>query len=193
MGRNKQVSCKICSKMMRSDHVKRHMHVHEKRNKNTKKPYDYAHCNYNKNEGNLFSSNMCDKLEQCLGGLLKTETLRDSETKKISEVLEKHKDKVRAEIGKFLQKRKGQKFQIILKVTLQQSNGEDMQEVHFSGESKLILDLFQFDELYKENQENICKSFHKRVIEGSGWLLESIDSFILRLCQSSFHNPIVLS
>ena len=193
MGRHKQISCKICSKMMRSDHVKRHMHVHEKRNKNTKKPYDYARSNYNKNEGNQFSSNMCDKLEQRLGGLLKTETWRDSETKKISEVLEKHKDKVRAEIGKFLQKKKGTKFQIILKVTLQQLNGEDMQEVHFSGESKLILDLFQFDELYKENKKNICKSFHEKVIEGSGWLLESVDSFILRLCQSSYHNPIVLS
>ena len=68
-----------------------------------------------------------------------------------------------------------------------------MQKVHFSGESKLILDLFQFDELYKENQENICKSFHERVIEGSGWLLESIDSFILRLYHSSFYNPIALS
>ena len=86
-----------------------------------------------------------------------------------------------------------QKFQIILKVTLQQLNSEDMQKVHFSGESKLILDLFQFDELYKENKETICKSFHERVIEGSGWLLESIDSFILRLYQSSFYNPIVLS
>ena len=73
------------------------MHVHEKRNKNTKKPYDYARSNYNKNQGNQFSSNMCDKLEQHLEGLLKTETWRDSENKKISEVLEKHKDKVRAE------------------------------------------------------------------------------------------------
>ena len=33
MGRNKQVSCKICFKTMRSDVVKRHMKVHEKRNK----------------------------------------------------------------------------------------------------------------------------------------------------------------
>ena len=86
------------------------MHVHEKRNKNTKKFYDYGHCNYNKNEGSLFSSNICDKLEQCLGGLLKTETWRDSETKKISKVLEKHKDKVRAEIGNFFKRKKDQSF-----------------------------------------------------------------------------------
>ena len=28
MGRNKQISCKICSKVMRSDHLKRHMKKH---------------------------------------------------------------------------------------------------------------------------------------------------------------------
>ena len=32
MGKNKQVSCKICFKSMRSDHLKRHMKVHVKRN-----------------------------------------------------------------------------------------------------------------------------------------------------------------
>ena len=84
-----------------------------------KKPYDCSHYNYKKNDGNQFFSN-CDELEQCLGGSLETETWRHSETKKISEVLEKCKDKVRAEIEKFLQKKKGPKFQIILKVTLQQ-------------------------------------------------------------------------
>ena len=33
MGKNKQVSCKICFRVMRSDVVKRHMKVHEKTNK----------------------------------------------------------------------------------------------------------------------------------------------------------------
>ena len=33
MGKNKQVSCNICYKTMRSDVVKRHMKVHEKTNK----------------------------------------------------------------------------------------------------------------------------------------------------------------
>ena len=32
MGKNKQVSCKICYKTMRSDHLNRHMKVHVKRN-----------------------------------------------------------------------------------------------------------------------------------------------------------------
>ena len=31
MGRNKQATCKICDREMRSDHLKRHMKVHEKR------------------------------------------------------------------------------------------------------------------------------------------------------------------
>ena len=29
MGRNKQSSCEICSKVMRCDHLKRHMKIHE--------------------------------------------------------------------------------------------------------------------------------------------------------------------
>ena len=32
MGNNKQISCKICFRVMRSDHLKRHMKVHVKRN-----------------------------------------------------------------------------------------------------------------------------------------------------------------
>ena len=32
MGRNKQVSCRICLRLMRSDNLKRHMKVHVKRN-----------------------------------------------------------------------------------------------------------------------------------------------------------------
>ena len=34
MGRNKQATCKICDREMRSDHLKRHMKVHEKRKNN---------------------------------------------------------------------------------------------------------------------------------------------------------------
>ena len=34
MGRNKQATCKMCDREMRSDHLKRHMKVHEKRKNN---------------------------------------------------------------------------------------------------------------------------------------------------------------
>ena len=45
MGNNKQISCKICFRLMRSDNMKRHLEVHEKR-KETSKPH-HQFYNYN--------------------------------------------------------------------------------------------------------------------------------------------------
>ena len=40
MGANKQISCKICSKVMRSDNLSRHMHKHLPNNDHLSKDID---------------------------------------------------------------------------------------------------------------------------------------------------------
>ena len=125
----------------------------------------------------------CDEQEQCLGGVLQTKTWKHRGSKDILVVLDKYKGKCRASVAHYLKKQKGLKFHIILKVKLQKLDGADEAEVHFCGKNKRLTDLSEYDELYEESREKIWKSFEEWIKEGSGWVIQSIEEVVLKLCK----------
>ena len=60
MGRHKQVTCGTCLRIMRSDNLKGHMKVHEKREESSKSPQQFYNYNLFKNL-NLYQE-ICEKI-----------------------------------------------------------------------------------------------------------------------------------
>ena len=83
-----------------------------------------------------------------------------------------------------LKKNKGIIFHVTLKVTLYKlkMDGEvETRPVYLQGENRRILDLSKFNDLYAESKNKIWNTFDAWLKEGSGWIIQSMDEFILKI------------
>ena len=46
-----------------------------------------------------------------------------------------------------------------------------------------MLDMPEFDDIYEESKAEIWNSFDKWSKEGSGWRIQSVNKFILKICK----------
>ena len=60
MGRHKQIVCKKCCRVMRSDNLKKHMKVHEKYNENSLNSIYSSRTSLDKDDESEFSSSETD-------------------------------------------------------------------------------------------------------------------------------------
>merc|ERR1712208_148426 len=73
-----------------------------------------------------------------------------------------------------------------LKVTLfkmKQDGEAETRPVYLRGENRRMLDLSEFNDLYDESKNKIWKTFDAWLKEGSGWIIQSMDEFILKICR----------
>ena len=85
-----------------------------------------------------------------------------------------------------LKKNKGIIFHITLKVTLykMKQDGEvETRSVYLKGKNRRILDISEFQDLYDESKNKIWLTFDEWLKEGSGWIIQSMDEFILKICR----------
>ena len=55
--------------------------------------------------------------------------------------------------------------------------------VYLRDESRRMLDLSEFNDLYAESKNKIWNVFDGWLKEGSGWIIKSMDEFILKICK----------
>ena len=100
--------------------------------------------------------------------------------------LEKYKGKCKRSVWYHLKKNKGIIFHITLKITLfkMKQDGEIVtRAVYLRGKNRRMLDISEFNELYDESKNKIWLTFDEWLKEGSGWRIESMDEFILKICR----------
>ena len=100
--------------------------------------------------------------------------------------MENYKGKCMRSVWYHLKKNKGIIFHITLKVTLfkMKQDGEvETRPVYLHGENRRMLDLSEFNDLYNESKNKIWKTFDAWLKEGSGWIIQSMDEYILKICR----------
>merc|ERR1712215_410069 len=73
-----------------------------------------------------------------------------------------------------------------LKVTLykMKQDGEvETRPVYLRGDNRRMLDLSEFNDLYAESKNKIWNTFDACLKEGSGWIIQNMNEFILKICK----------
>ena len=123
----------------------------------------------------------------CFGGTLHMKIWKHRGSKDILMEMENYKGKCMRSVWYHLKKNKGIIFHITLKVTLfkMKQDGEvETRPVYLHGENRRILDLSEFNDLYNESKNKIWKTFDAWLKEGSGWIIQSMDEYILKICST---------
>ena len=64
-----------------------------------------------------------------------------------------------------------------------QDGGIETRTAYFSGKTRRMIDMREFQDLYAESKAKIWNSFDKWIKEGSGWRIESVQKVILKICK----------
>ena len=146
----------------------------------TEEPLVYS-CNQGPNE-----DEPSDENQSCFGGSLYKKIWNHQGSKDILIVMEEYKERCKNSTWFHLKQHNGITFYITLETTLFKikQNGEiETRKVYFCGKNRRMLDMSEFDELYEESKAKIWSSFDKWLKEGSGWRIQSVNKFILKICK----------
>ena len=127
-----------------------------------------------------------DDTETCFGGTLQTKIWKPRGTKDILKVLENYKSQCMRSAWYHLKKNKGIIFHITLKITLfkiKQDGEVETRAVYLRGKNRRMLDISEFEDLYDESKNKIWLTFDAWLKDGSGWIIQSIDEFHLKICK----------
>ena len=118
---------------------------------------------------------------------LYTITFEPSNARDINRTGEKYKSRIKAKVQSHMHR--NITFHLRYKVRLVNSNeGEEERIVHhFNSGNRRILDMEEFDEEYRGHMDKINEELENYTGEGSGWVLEQIESVFLQI---SRHKPI---
>ena len=191
--RDKNIKCDNCSYTTNDSYnFKKHKEGCDKRKREeevleqvakrarTEEPLVYS-CNQGPNE-----DEPSDENQSCFGGSLYTKIWNHKGSKDILIVMEKYKQRCKNSTWFHLKQHNGITFYITLETTLfkTKQNGEiETRKAYFCGKNRRLLDMLEFDELYEESKAKIWKSFEKWLKEGSGWRIQSVNKFILKICK----------
>ena len=96
---------------------------------------------------------------------------------------EEYKSKIKGKVQEYIGK--GVRFFMVYKVKLIKFNIEGEEEIkvnaYLNSGNKRILDMVQFDDVYNEHMLKINEEFENYTGEGSGWILEDIQSINLHI------------
>jgi len=127
-----------------------------------------------------------DNTETCFGGTLQTKIWKHRGSKDIVMEMENYKGKCMRSAWYHLKKNRGIIFHTTLKVTLFKTNqdGEDeSRPVYIRGKNRRMLDISEFEDLYDDSKNKIWLTFDEWLKDGSGWRIQSMDEFILKICK----------
>merc|ERR1712105_379664 len=127
-----------------------------------------------------------DDIETCFGGTLQTKIWRPRGSKDILKVLENYKTQCMRSSWYHLKKKNGIIFHTTLKITLfkiKQDGEVETRAVYLRGKNRRMLDISEFQDLYDESKNKIWLTFDAWLKDGSGWIIQSIDEFHLKICK----------
>ena len=96
---------------------------------------------------------------------------------------EKYKPKIKGKVQEYIGK--GVRFFMVYKVKLVKFNIEGEEEIkvnaYLNSGNKRVLEMAQFDDVYSQHMAKINQEFENYTGEGSGWILEDIQSIDLHI------------
>ena len=104
-------------------------------------------------------------------------------------VLEMYKSKIRNEVREYINEKEAVKWYIGLKVKMMKTDkdGNKLEEAHpgFTSNHKISATLFDFNNDYSTHQEKIVNDFLAFNANGSGWILDKVNSVSLHMVHYS--------
>ena len=97
-----------------------------------------------------------------------------------------YRDGVKRSIQYHLKKFGPLKFYLTIAANLHKIDKDDVREeqtAYFCGQTRRILNEFEFDRAYRESKSKIWEEFDEWLKEGSGWRLDSIETVDLNICE----------
>ena len=126
-------------------------------------------------------------MKGCFNNLIYTKVWRHRGEHDILHVLKHYKERIKKSIFLHLHRDGPIKFYITLKVQLykldNKSGERHYETAYFHGATRIILNVFEFDELYNDTRNKITECFNSWIKNGSGYRLQSIDAINLNVAK----------
>ena len=101
---------------------------------------------------------------------------------------EKYKPKIKGKVKEYMDRNITFHLRYKVRLVKVDMEGEEERVVkHFNSGNRRLLDMEEFDEVYGEHMDKLNDDLENYTGEGSGWVLEQIESLFLQI---SRYNPI---
>merc|ERR1711954_128414 len=120
-------------------------------------------------------------------GRLFTRQYKHRGSNDILQVGQQYKSKIKETVQEHINR--GIRFYIVYEVELEKyGDGEedDYKTVYFHSANRRILNMYEFDDVYKQAMTKINDEFEVWMGEGSGWMLDRINSIDLNIARMKY-------
>ena len=120
-------------------------------------------------------------------GKLFTRQYKHRGSNDILKVGQQYKSKIRETVQEHINR--GIRFYIVYEVELEKyGDGEedDNKTVHLHSANRRILNMYEFDDVYEQAMTKINDQFENFMVEGSGWVMDRINSISLNIARMNY-------